>query len=222
MEQVLASHPDLHGAGELSTLSGLISKFFGDRQYPDGVENFSDADFTWLGTEYIREIRNHSDQAQFITDKMPDNRNYLGIIKLALPNAKIIHCKRNPADNGLSLFKSFFPARGHYYAYDLCEIGKYYNLYSDLMEHWHSVIPDFIYDINYEDMVADQTEQTKALLEFCGLEWDNACLEFHKTDRPVATASAAQVRRPIYNSSVQSWKRYEKHLTPMLESLRYG
>jgi tetratricopeptide (TPR) repeat protein len=220
VEQVLASHPDVHGAGELPTLGGIISKLFGDRQYPDGVENLTDADSTRLGTEYIREIRKHSRQARFITDKMPHNRHFLGVIKLALPNAKIIHCTRNPADNGLSIFKSFFPVSRHYYAYDLREIGEYYNLYSDLMEHWHSVIPGFIYDIKYEDMVANQIEQTRALLEFCGLEWNDDCIEFHKTDRPVATASATQVRRPIYKSSVQSWKRYEKQLAPMFEVLR--
>ena len=155
----------------------------------------------------------------FLTDKMPDNYFFIGIIKLALPNAKVIHCKRNPADNCLSLFKSYFPDRGHNYAYDLVELGRYYNFYHDLMEHWHSVIPGFVHDIQYEDIVADQAGQTRTLLEYCGLEWDDACLAFHKTNRPVQTKSFGQVRKPIYKDSIQSWKRYENQLAPLLEIL---
>ena len=108
---------------------------------------------------------------------------------------------------------------GNHYAYDLGELGQYYNLYSDLMAHWRNVLPDFICDVRYEDLVAEQEKQSKTLLAYCGLEWDNACIDFYKTDRPVKTASAAQVRRPIYTSSIQSWKRYEKWLEPLLREL---
>ena len=223
VEQILASHPQVHGTGEQGALCRIVSSYFdkGDGvEFPESVRRVDGADFERLGREYINEVRKFSREARFITDKMLDNHFNIGVIKLALPNAKVIHCKRNPADNGLSLFKSYFPARGHYYAYDLHEIGRYCNFHDDLMEHWRSVIPGFVHDIQYEDMVADQAGQTRTLLEYCGLEWDDACLEFHKTNRPVRTASAEQVRRPIYKDSVQLWKQYETQLAPMLESLR--
>ena len=142
------------------------------------------------------------------------------MIKLILPNAKVIHCKRNPEDNCLSIFKTYFSREAHGYASDQTDLGHYFNLYRDLMEHWHNVLPGFIYDIQYEDVVSDQEAQTKALLAHCNLEWNEACLAFHKTERPVKTASAAQVRQPIYKDSVQSWKRYEKQLAPLLKALR--
>ena len=115
----------------------------------------------------------------------------------------------------MSIFKTLFSRKGHQYAYDLTELGQYYNLYRDLMHHWRRVLPDFIYDLQYEDMVTDQEQQSRALLDYCGLKWHDACLEFYKTDRPVLTASATQVRKPIYEVSVLSWKRYESQLEPL-------
>ena len=119
----------------------------------------------------------------------------------------------------MSIFKCLFTSKNLAYAYELSGLGQYYNRYRDLMEHWHSVLPDSFYSVQYEDMVADQAAQTRALLEYCGLEWDDACLEFYKSDRPIMTASAEQVRKPIYTDSVQSWKRYEKQLVPLLAIL---
>ena len=136
-----------------------------------------------------------------------------------LPHAKVIHCCRDPRDTCLSIFKNYFSVHGNYFSSDLVELGRYYNLYRDLMSHWHSVLPGFIYDIQYEDLVADQEKTTKDLLAYCGLEWDDACLAFYKSDRPVHTASFAQVRQPIYKHSVRSWKRYEKWLGPLLDVL---
>ena len=135
------------------------------------------------------------------------------------PNARVIHCRRDPLDTCVSIFTNHFPGHGNFYANDLGELGRYFNLYRDLMNHWHSVLPGFIYDIQYEDLVTDQETQSRALLAYCGLEWNDACLEFYKTDRPVRTASAAQVRRPIYKDSIQSWRRYEQWLEPLLEVL---
>ncbi|MDP7469145.1 MAG: sulfotransferase [Alphaproteobacteria bacterium] len=222
VEQILASHPRVHGAGELKILPRIVFSHF-DKvkgvKFPGSIRQVDGADFKCLGAEYINEAREHSGKTMFLTDKMPDNYFFIGIIKLALPNAKVIHCKRNPADNCLSLFKSYFPDRGHNYAYDLVELGRYYNFYHDLMEHWHSVIPGFVHDIQYEDIVADQAGQTRTLLEYCGLEWDDACLAFHKTNRLVQTKSFGQVRKPIYKDSIQSWKRYENQLAPLLEIL---
>jgi hypothetical protein len=209
----------------LELLERLVSDAFGSADADGFAENLRQSDagaFQRLGAEYIDEARKQAGDTRFITGKMPGNYLHIGLIKLALPNAKVIHCKRDPADNGLSLFKSYFPVRAHYYAYDLSEIGQYYNFYYGLMEHWHSMIPGFVHDIQYEDMVADQAGQTRSLLDYCRLAWDDACLDFHKTDRPVHTASAVQVRQPIYDSSVQAWKRYEKQLAPMLEALGHG
>lgn len=225
VEQILASHPQVYGAGELNTLQQLVSGTFSSKD-PDAfthtVDNADNNTFTQLGSTYlsaIRAIRNCSSDARFIVDKMPDNYLNIGIIKLALPGAKIIHCRRNPLDNGLSLFKSYFPVNAHFYAYDLAEIGRHYTLYNDLTEHWHHVLPGCVFDVSYEDMVRDQEAQTRALLDYCHLPWDEACLQFHKTDRAVQTASAVQVRQPLYDSSIQSWKAYEPHLAPLIEAL---
>ena len=215
VEQILASHPKVFGAGELNHIKRIVTSHFraiDDPGFTESLNLASSAAFSSAGGDYIRVIRERAGGVEFITDKMPPNFRFIGMIKLMLPNAKIIHCCRDPLDTCLSMFKTLFAAKGHYYAYDLGELGRYYNLYSDLMSHWHGVLPGFIYDIHYEDVVADQEKQSRALLAWCGLEWDEACLAFHKTDRAVHTASAAQVRRPIYTDSIQSWKRYETQL----------
>ena len=222
VEQILASHQQVYGAGEVVTLPQIIVPFF--NRFPgaalaEGLRDCDGAEFERMGIEYIDAIRKHSKKARFITDKMVSNFRFIGLIKLMLPNAKIIHCCRNPLDNCLSIFKCYFSNKNIGYAYDLIELGEYYNFYRDLMKYWHSVLPDFIYNVQYEEMVADQAEQTRLLLKHCDLEWEDACMEFYKTDRPARTASAVQVRRPIYKDSVQSWKRYEKQLAPLLEIL---
>ena len=159
VEQILASHPQVHGAGELVVLNRIVSDFFDTESWDNFSKNIQQADdnaFEQLGEKYVMEIKERFRKSRFIIDKMPSNYLNIGIIKLALPNAKIIHCKRNPADNGLSLFKSYFLNKGNYFAYDLLEIGQRYNHYRDLMEHWHSVIPGFVHDTRYEDIVTDQ------------------------------------------------------------------
>ena len=220
IEQILASHREVHAAGELVTLSKTIEASFDERTYPKDILHVDGDVFERLGGEYIHQVREKSKEATFITDKMPHNFIHVGMIKLMLPNAKIIHCKRCPKDTCLSIFKTYFANVDHTYAYDQNELGQYYNLYLELMEHWQSVLPGFIHEIQYEDVVSDQEAQTRALLAHCDLEWDDACLSFHKTDRPIKTASAAQVRQPIYKGSVQSWKRYETQLAPLLEALQ--
>ncbi len=220
LEQILASHPDVHAAGELDILSKTINASFDKRKYPKNILDEDSDIFERLGGEYIHQVREKSEKATFITDKLPHNFLHIGMIKLMLPNAKIIHCERDSKDTCLSIFKTYFSSQEHTYAYDQNELGQYYNFYRELMEHWHSVLPGFIHEIQYEDMVSDQEAQTRVLLAHCGLEWNDACLKFYKTDRPVKTASAAQVRQPIYKGSVQSWIRYEKQLAPLLKALR--
>jgi len=221
VEQVLASHPQVYGAGELATLSQTISSHFTQENglaFPGSVAHVQGADFEPAGAAYIQAIRKHSVEARFISNKMPGNFLYIGMIKLMLPNAKVIHCRRDPADTCWSIFKNYFPAL-HKYTHDLGELAAYYKNYSQLMAHWHRVLPGFIYDVQYEDMVADQLGQTTNLLNFCDLDWDDACLDYHKSERPVRTASSEQVRRPIYKDSIQLWKRYEQQLAPLLEKL---
>ena len=218
VEQILASHPNVHGAGELACLNRIVTSNFrgvDDPHFTGSISQASIGDFSSAGGEYIAMIRERADAERFITDKMPENFRLIGMIKLLLPKAKIIHCCRDPLDTCLSIFKNYFSGGGISYAYNLGELGQYYNLYSELMAHWGTVLPDFIYDIHYEDLVADQESQSRALVAHCGLEWDDACLEFHKTDRPIRTASNVQVRRPIYQDSVRSWKHYEDWLAPL-------
>ena len=223
VEQTLSSHNDIHGAGELK----IIKEICADRVFekitgqifPIGILTLQPTILKKLGLRYIKRLRRYSETAYSITDKMPHNFLQAGFIKLILPNAKIIHCRRNPVDNCLSIYKQYFN-KFHNYAYDLKELGEYYNLYEDLMIHWHSVTPGHVFDINYEDMVANHEDWTRKILEFCGLPWDENCLEFHKSARPVKTASVAQVRRPIYTDSVQLWKHYEKNLAPLINALQ--
>lgn len=220
IEQILASHGDVYAAGELDTFSRAIAASFDEKTYPGNVVDSKGGDFASVGHSYVEEIRKKSGKERFITDKLPHNFLHLGMIRLALPNAKVIHCKRDARDTCLSIFKTYFTSQDHTYAYDQIELGHYYNLYADLMQHWADVLPGFIHNIQYEDVVTDQEAQTKALLELCDLDWDDACLEFYKAKRAVKTASAVQVRQPIYKGSVQSWKRYEAQLAPLLGVLQ--
>ena len=216
-EQILASHPGVFGAGELSIISNMVRNTepgSSSSEYPDWVADINSTAFKGFGQKYIAKLREHSADSKFITDKMPHNFLHIGFIYTILPNAKIICCTRDPMDNCLSIFKNHFTT-GHYYSYDLQELGQYYNLYLDLMAHWKNTLPGFIYDLNYEALISDQENQIRKLLEYCNLPWDNACLQFHKTRRKVATASKAQVRQPIYKDSVDLWKRYETQLEPL-------
>ncbi len=154
-----------------------------------------------------------------VTDKMPSNYYFAGLIHLALPNAKIIHSIRNPVDTCMSCFSKLFTAEQNH-TYDLAELGRYYKRYERLMAHWRRVLPaQSILDVRYEDVVADLEGQARRIVAYCGLPWDERCLSFHETDRPVRTASATQVRQPIYKSAVGRWRAYEAQLGPLLRAL---
>jgi len=221
VEQILASHKDVYGAGELDVTRRIVSslsRHCDDTAFPESIRQANEAMLDRLGADYIRLIRRYSSDARHITNKLREDFLYIGLIRAMLPRAKVIHCRRDPVDTCLSIYKNYFVDKDDY-AYDLGELGRYYTLYLDLMAHWHAVLPGFIHDVHYEDVVADQAGQTRGLLNFCGLDWDDACLEFYKTGRPVMTLSNEQVRKPIYRDSVELWKRYEAHLGPLLESL---
>ena len=173
-----------------------------------------------LADNYLEDIKKRcGGTARYSTDKMPMNFIHLGFISLLFPNAKFIHCTRNPRDTCLSCYFKLFSGELPY-AYSLTDLGKFYRLYQRLMTHWKRVLTVPVYELNYEDMVLNQGTETRKLIEFCGLDWDDACLHFHKTDRTVATSSHDQVRQPMYTSSIGRWRDYEKHLEPLFTALR--
>jgi len=220
-EQILATHPQVFGAGELEILPNLVDRVCAERSaaWPqECVPKLDQNTLTQMGTEYLETLRKFSSDACYITDKLPYNFLHVGLIKIILPRAKVIHCQRNPMDTCFSIFKTEF-AGLHEYAYDMAELGRYYKLYLDLMSHWEKVLPGFMYTLQYEEIVSDQKSQTKKLLDFCALPWDDACLNFHKTARRVTTASLSQVRQPLYQNSVGRWKCYERQLEPLRKAI---
>nr|WP_250646748.1 tetratricopeptide repeat-containing sulfotransferase family protein [Pseudemcibacter aquimaris] len=213
IEQILCSHDNVFGAGELDTMSKVINEKLDI--FPNDYEKLSDDDIKEIGENYIRRIRLLEPDAKRIVDKMPANFHYAGIIAKALPGAHIINTERNPMDSCLSNYGRLFNQTMHF-AYNLEELGRYYNRYQDLIKHWHSVLPkNRLIDVHYEKVVDDLENQAKRIIKFVGLEWDDKCLEFHKNKRTVHTASVAQVRKPIYKSSVERWKNFGDHLKPL-------
>lgn len=224
-EQILASHSQVFGAGELSFVQQILidrCKPSSLMQFPEIIAAMEQDGFESMAAGYLDQVTKRFGKSPRITDKMPHNFVNLGVIRLLFPHAKVIHCRRDPIDNCLSIFKQDFTSL-HKYAYDLEELANYYLLYHDLMEHWRSVLPDgYVLDMVYEDTVADQEGKTRRLLEFCDLPWEDGCLQFHTTERAVKTASQAQVRRKIYSDSVKLWQRYEEQLQPMIQVLQSG
>ncbi len=218
VEQIIASHPRCHGAGEMvdmaifrattRALSGFANPF------PDCLDDLDPAVIRGFGERYLTHASQGRPDAARITDKMPHNFLNLGLIARVFPKARVIHCRRDPMDTCLSiLFQNFASAHG--YANDLHTLGQAYNNYRRLMAHWRRVLPLPMLEVDYEEMVADQERRSRDLIDFLGLDWDDACLQFHKTDRAVQTASLWQVRQPIYTSSVERWRRYETELAPL-------
>ncbi|MCX2980601.1 sulfotransferase family protein [Halieaceae bacterium IMCC14734] len=221
-EQIIASHPQVYGAGELPDLLALAHSHDNPQSecyYPFSLSETDQAGFAEMGASYVSGLHERFGQALRITDKMPANFFAVGLIHLILPHAKIIHIRRNPLDTCISGFSKLYN-RGQLYSYDLAELGQYYRQYYRLMQHWTAVLPaGRLLEICYEDLVADQEMQARRIIEHCGLEWTDRCLDFHKTKRSVRTASAAQVRQPIYTSSIERWRRYEKFLQPLCDAL---
>jgi tetratricopeptide (TPR) repeat protein len=221
VEQILSSHPQVYGGGELNYFEGAVKrmKFGGEAIYPELVSGITDEALRDLGVRYLADIARLAPDAIRITDKMPGNFIFAGLVHLALPNAAIIHTIRNPVDTCLSCFSKLF-TEGQTHTYDLAELGRYYNHYQALMAHWHSVLPPCrILNVRYEDVVADLEGQARRIIAHCGLNWDSRCLAFHQTEQPILTASATQVRQPIYNSAVGRWRVHEEALRPLLAEL---
>jgi tetratricopeptide (TPR) repeat protein len=221
-EQIIASHPAVHGAGELRDLMEVVQgqAIAGAFQsFPENLTTLSPEVATAWGQEYVARLRRRDPTAQRITDKMPANYLALGLIPLILPNAKIVHVKRNPVDTCVSCFTRLF--NKHQDAtYNLYELGRHYANYARLMNHWRAVLPASTFmEVQYEDIVADMEGQARRLIDWVGLPWDDKCLAFHENKRSIRTASVTQVRQPIYTSSVERWRNYEKYLGPLLDVL---
>ena len=221
-EQILASHRDIEGAGEMSLIEDTITEAtrMNGSPFPECVPSLSGAQITELGDFYLSRLRKHAASARYIVDKTPMNFQYVGFVAAILPSARIIHCRRHPLDNCLSIFKLPFD-NAHSYAHDLNSLGLHYTRYAKLMAHWGRVVPGRMIDVNYEDLVADLELQSRRLLDFLGLPFDEAVLEYYKTRRLVKTPSASQVRRPIYKESVAAWRRYETQLQPLIQALAF-
>jgi len=222
VEQIIASHPQVFGAGELNILKTAVGKQFPMSMpggFPAGIADMPDKAFAEAGQAYLDMLHSRYPGYRHVTDKMPGNFLLVGFLHMMLPKAKIVHCARDAAATCLSIFKVHFRGDSHRYGYDLGELADFHNLYTDIMAHWHRVLPGVVHDVRYEDFVADQEGQTRALMAYLGLPWDDKVLSFHETDRPVRTASAAQVRQPMYQGSVDLWKRYGDRLKPLLDKL---
>jgi tetratricopeptide (TPR) repeat protein len=223
VEQILASHPQVQAAGELPNLSqvagGVMDSTGRSVPYPNYLPALQAADFRRLGHAYLAGLPRPQAGKTRITDKMPNNFLCVGLIRLILPNAHIIHTMRDPVDTCLSCFSKLFTS-GQTFSYDLAELGRYWRQYNELMGHWRTVLPPgAMLEVRYEDVVGNLEEQARRLIDFCGLPWDASCLSFHKTKRPIATASDMQARQPLYRSSVERWRHYEAHLGPLLAEL---
>jgi len=230
IEQILASHSQVDATHELGDLMRVLqavhrkSRKKGDK-FPDTLAGISRDEWADIGTDYLNRTAIFRDKAPYFVDKNPNNFTFAGFLKIAIPNAKIIDARRHPLDSCFGSYKQLF-ASGQRFSYDMTEIGEYYLQYRRLMEHWHKIMPGYVLDVQYENVVADLESQVRRILEFCGLPFEENCLRFHETERAVRTASSEQVRRPIYASSVNLWRNYEENLetlvhilTPMLETL---
>lgn len=220
-EQILASHPDVFGGEELGYLGDSVQLAANEKygaDYPDYVTHITTEQLNAMAEEYLAKLDGLNNTARHVTDKMPANFRFIGMILLMFPQAKIIHCTRDAMDTCLSIFKQTF-ASAIDYAYDQESLADYYGHYQALMAHWHSIFPNQILDFSYEALIQEPEKKIPHLLDFCGLSWHDDCLKFHETKRTVRTASTSQVRQPLYRSSVDSWQAYEKHLQPLIQAL---
>ena len=226
VEQILSSHPGVHGAGEVKYLSRSLAqlrdRFPSLPRYPAMMDKITPMQMELAATNYLKALTTGAGKAPRITDKLLTNYFFVGLIHLLFPNAKIINTMRDPVDTCLSAFTKLFKDDMPH-SYDMGELGRYYGQYAKLMEHWTKVLPKGVMTtIAYEDMVANTEVEAKRLIEFLGLEWDAKCLDFHNSDRPVKTASVAQVRKPIYSSAVKRHKKYGTGLKPLADAIKAG
>ncbi|HSC47168.1 MAG TPA: sulfotransferase [Gammaproteobacteria bacterium] len=223
VEQILASHPAVHGAGETHALRNCLRAELppepSDYRLPEQLLAAEAAVFGRAAERYSRYLDALAPGARRVTNKLPGNMALVGVIHRLFPRARIVHCVRDPLDTCLSCFTKLFTT-GHPFSYELGELGRFYRMYADLMQAWHARLPAAaLFELRYEELVGDLEGQARRLVDYCGLPWDDACLRFHESSRAVRTASLAQVRRPLYASSVGRWRNYERQLKPLMDAL---
>lgn len=227
VEQVLTAHSRVDGTMELPILATLVKELnyrrrkAGQAVYPQALADLSTAECRDLGTEYLERARILRGDAPYFVDKMPNNFEHVALIRLALPNARVIDVRREPMANGFSAFRQLFQT-GQDWSCDLTHIGRYTNAYVDLMEHWDALLPGFVHRVHYEDLIESPEREIGRLLTFLGLPMEPACLAPQRNPRPVRTASSEQVRQPLYRHALTHWKHFEKHLEPLREALKTG
>lgn len=223
IEQILASHSLVDGTHELSDLSKSIQSLRKNSamksRFPESLGEIDAAQWAGLGEQYIERTRRYRGDGEYFIDKNPNNFTFIGALKIALPNAKVIDARRHPLDSTFGTYKQLF-AVGQPFSYDITELGEYYIQYQRLMDQWRQVAPGFVLDVQYENVVADLEPQVRRILDFCGLPFEEACLHFHETERAVKTASSEQVRQPIYSSSVNLWRNYEEQLGELVHIMK--
>ena len=222
IEQILSSHSMVDGTHELGDLSRAVQavrrKKSRRSRFPEALADIGQDEWRRIGQEYLSRTEIFRRGAPFFVDKNPNNFIYIGILRLALPNARIINARRHPLDSCFGSFKQLF-ASGQPFSYDMTELAEYYLQYQRLMDHWQAALPGFVLDVHYEAVVADLDGQVRRILDFCGLPFEESCLRFHETERAVKTASSEQVRKPIYSSSVNLWRNYEPYLGELVHIL---
>ena len=216
VEQIISSHHKVYGAGELKSLNNIIASLTKHNTFIES-ENLSEKNIFSIREKYLESLANLNISENIITDKWPLNFKNIGFILSAFPEAKIVHLKRDTTATCWSIYKHYFSDSGNGWAYNLDDLAQFYNLYEDLMEFWHELYPNKIYDISYEDLTTNQEEETRKLLEYCDLEWDEDCLNFHTNERAVQTASSLQVREKMYQGSSEAWKNYKDYLKPIIK-----
>ncbi|MGK0222089.1 MAG: tetratricopeptide (TPR) repeat protein [Limisphaerales bacterium] len=221
LEQILSSHSQVDGTLELPnilSLSQRLRRRSGSEGYPEALLDLSADECKAFGEAYIEDTQIHRANAPFFIDKMPNNFRHVGLIKLILPNAKIIDARREPMACCFSGFKQLF-AEGQEFSYDLTDVGRYYRDYVELMAHWNKALPDFVLRVQHEDVVADLESEVRRMLEFCGLPFEDACLRYYETERNIRTPSSEQVRQPIFTESIEQWRHFEPWLEPLKSAL---
>lgn len=224
VDRIISSHSQADSLGESNALAFAVMRAAVGRSGASLdklslVEQSANMDFSQLSAYYNSATESMAPHAARLVDKTPLNFLYLGLIHLAMPGAKVIHLRRNPVDSCYAMYKTLF-RMGYPFTYSLQDVGRYYIAYHGLMAHWRKLIPEAFLDVNYEDLVNNQASETRRILDYLGLDWEDSCLEFHKNRSAAATASAAQVRQPIYNSSVGRWKCYQQQLAPFVSKLK--
>ena len=218
IEQILSSHRNVHGGGELLALRKIISPIL-DKQISENNYSFQEENFLSIREEYLNFLMELRSPENIITDKMPMNFRLIGFILKAMPESKIIHIKRDARATCWSNYKHFF-GDGNWFSFNHEDLTNFYKLYRKTMDFWHSLFPGQIYDINYEKLTTDQKSETQKLLDYCNLDWDENCLDFHKNKRAIATYSKSQVREKMYQGSSEAWKKYESYIEPIISGLK--